>query len=158
MVSRQEITDAVADLINCGLLRKKTMKKVGKNGRFSEMFLPGAKNTILLPGADYKVFAEMPFERKYYVFNHFTDMDWIDWLRNHTLDDIDLIDLTSDSNTTEALSLLEHRCVAMLYPSKTREFLREMTPAWMEYAETMYEITDDEGERRYWKIVQNWLS
>lgn len=199
MVSSQEITDAVADLINCGLLRKKTMKKVGKNGRFSEMFLPGAKNTILLPGTDYKVFAEMPFERKYCGFNHrwtgkpqptlgcpsdimtekmygesetpstsgtrehssryhFTDMDWIDWLQSYTLDDIDLIDLTSDSNTTEALSLLEHRCVAMLYPSKTREFLRKMPPAWMEYAETMYEITDDEGERRYWKIVQNWLS
>lgn len=199
MVSSQEITDAVADLINCGLLRKKTMKKVGKNGRFSEMFLPGAKNTILLPGADYKVFAEMPFERKCCGFNHrwtgkpqptldcpsdimtekvygesetpstsgtrehssryhFTDMDWIDWLRNHTLDDIDLIDLTSDSNITEALSLLEHRCVAMLYPKKTREFLRKMPPAWMEYAETMYEITDDEGERRYWKLVQNWLS
>lgn len=155
MVSSQEITDAVADLINCGLLRKKTMKKVGKNGRFSEMFLPGAKNTILLPGADYKVFAEMPFERKCCGFNHFTDMDWIDWLRSRTPDDIDQ---TPDSNITEALSLLEHRCVAMLYPKKTREFLRKMPPAWMEYAETMYEITDDEGERRYWKLVQNWLS
>lgn len=155
IVSRQEIADAVADLINCGLLRKKTMKKVGKNGRFSEIFLPGAKNTVLLPGADYKVFAEMPFERKCCGFNHFTDMDWIDWLRSRTPDDIDQ---TPDSNITEALSLLEHRCVAMLYPKKTREFLRKMPPAWMEYAETMYEITDDEGERRYWKLVQNWLS
>ena len=155
IVSRQEITDAVADLINCGLLRKKTMKKVGKNGRFSEIFLPGAKNTVLLPGVDYKVFAEMPFERKCCEFNHFTDMDWIDWLRSRTPDDINQ---TPDSNITEALSLLEHRCVAMLYPKKTREFLRKMPPAWMEYAETMYEITDDEGERRYWKLVQNWLS
>lgn len=155
IVSKQEITDAVADLINCGLLRKKTMKKVGKNGRFSEIFLPGAKNTVLLPGADYKVFAEMPFERKCCGFNHFTDMDWIDWLRSRTPDNLDQ---TPDSNITEALSLLEHRCVAMLYPKKTREFLRKMPPAWMEYAETMYEITDDEGERRYWKIVQNWLS
>ena len=82
-------------------------------------------------------------------------MDWIDWLRSRTPDDIDQ---TPDSNITEALSLLEHRCVAMLYPKKTREFLRKMPPAWMEYAETMYEITDDEGERRYWKLVQNWLS
>ena len=155
IVSRQEITDAVTDLINCGLLRKKTMKKVGKNGRCSEIFLPGAKNTVLLPGADYKVFAEMPFERKCCGFNHFTDMDWIDWLRSRTPDDIDQ---TPDSNITEALSLLEHRCVAMLYPKKTREFLRKMPPAWMEYAETMYEITDDEGERRYWKLVQNWIS
>lgn len=155
IVSRQEITDAVADLINCGLLRKKTMKKVGKNGRFSEIFLPGAKNTVLLPGTDYKVFAEMPFERKCCGFNHFTDMDWIDWLRSRTPDDIDQ---APDSNITEVLSLLEHRCVVMLYPKKTREFLRKMPPAWMEYAETMYEITDDEGERRYWKLVQNWLS
>lgn len=155
IVSRQEITNAVADLINCGLLRKKTMKKVGKNGRFSEIFLPGAKNTVLLSGADYKVFAEMPFERKCCGFNHFTDMDWIDWLRNRTPDDIDQ---APDSNITEVLSLLEHRCVVMLYPKKTREFLRKMPPAWMEYAETMYEITDDEGERRYWKLVQNWLS
>lgn len=155
IVSKQEVTDAVEDLINCGLLRKKTMKKVGKNGRFSEMFLPGVKNIVLLPGADYKIFAEMTFERKDCEFNHFTDMDWIDWLRNRMPDDIGP---ASDSNTAEALSLLEHRCVTMLYSSKTREFLRKMPPAWMEYAETMYEITDDEGERRYWKVVQNWLS
>ena len=151
IVSKQEVTDAVEDLINCGLLRKKTMKKVGKNGRFSEMFLPEGKNIVLLPGADYKIFAEMTFERKDCEFNDFTDMDWIDWLKNR-------IDLTSEDDAAKALPLLEHHCVSMLYSSKTREFLRKMPPAWMEYAETMYEITDDEGERRYWKIVQNWLS
>lgn len=151
IVSRQEIADAVEDLINCGLLRKKTMKKIGKNGRFSEMFLPGAKNTVLLPGADYKVFAEMPFERKQRDFEDFTDMDWIDLLKNR-------MDSVSEDDAAKTLPLLEHRCVSMLYPNKTRELMGKMPLTWMEYAETMYEITDDEGEKRYWKTVQRWLS
>ena len=154
MLSMSGIVTAVNDLVNCGLLRK-TDEKIftgnGKGGRYGEEFLPNAKNTILKPGDDYRIFAELPFERKYDILG-FTDMDWIDWLKNRQDEEIN-----DETTSTEMMNILEHSIVVLSCKDEMKLFLDGRPQSWRDYIETMEEMAEDKGEKEYWKTVQTMI-
>lgn len=154
MLSMSGMVTAVNDLVNCGLLRK-TDEKIftgnGKGGRYGEEFLPNAKNTILKPGDDYRIFAELPFERKYAI-SEFTDIDWIDWLKNRQDEEIN-----DETTNTEMMNILEHSIVVLSCKDEMKLFLDGRPQSWRDYIETMEEMTEDKGEKEYWKTVQSMI-
>lgn len=154
MLSMSGIVTAVNDLVNCGLLKKideKIFTGKGKGGRYGEEFLPNAKNAILKPGDDYVIFAELPFERKYTI-SEFTDIDWIDWLKNRQNEE-----LNDKTANTEMMNILEHSIVVLSCKDEMRLFLSERPQSWCDYIETMEEMAEDKGEKEYWKAVQTMI-
>lgn len=154
MLSMSGVVTAVNDLVSCGLLKKideKIFTGKGKDGRYGEEFLPNAKNTILKPGDDYVIFAKLPFERKYTI-SEFTDIDWIDWLKNRQNEE-----LNDKTANTEMMNILEHSIVVLSCKDEMRLFLSERPQSWCDYIETMEEMTEDKGEKEYWKTVQSMI-
>ena len=154
MLSISGVVAAVNDLVSCGLLKKideKIFTGKGKGGRYGEEFLPNAKNAILKPGDDYRIFAELPFERKYDILG-FTDMDWIDWLKNRRDEEIN-----DETTSTEMMNILEHSIVVLSYKDEMKLFLDGRPQSWRDYIETMEEMAEDKGEKEYWKTVQSMI-
>ena len=154
MLNMSGVVAAVNDLVSCGLLRKideKIFTGKGKGGRYGEEFLPNTKNTILKPGDDYRIFAELPFERKCDILG-FTDMDWIDWLKNRQNEEFD-----DRTTSTEMMNILEHSIVVLSCKKEMRLFLNGRPQSWRDYIETMEEMAEDKGEKEYWKTVQSML-
>ena len=161
MFGFDDVVQAVNDLIMCGLLRKTDKKTFA--GRCGEEFAPRAKNMILKPGADYMIFAQLPFKRKF-DFSEFSDIDWLDWIKYRKTEWNDMGDeavlLPTKSGNEELcseLSIFEHSPVVLSCPDEMRAFLTGRPQTWVDYVLTMKEIAETDGEKRYWLMVRRMM-
>ena len=161
MFGFDDVVQAVNDLIMCGLLRKTDKKTF--TGRYSEEFAPRAKNMTLKPGTDYMIFAQLPFKRKF-DFSEFSDIDWLDWIKYRKTEWQDVGDeavlLPTKSGNEELcseLSIFEHSSVVLSCPDEMRVFLTGRPQTWVDYALTMNEIAETDGEKRYWLMVRRMM-
>lgn len=148
MFGFNDVVQAVNDLIMCGLLRKTDKKTF--TGRCGEEFAPRAKNMILKPGTDYMIFAQLPFKRKF-DFSEFSDIDWLDWIKYRKTEWQDAGD------EAVLLPIFEHSPVVLSCPDEMRAFLIGRPQTWVDYALTMNEIAETDGEKRYWLMVRRMM-
>lgn len=56
------------------------------------------------------------------------------------------------------LSIFEHSPVVLSCPNEMRAFLTGRPQTWVDYALTMNEIAETDGEKRYWLFVRRLIS
>lgn len=117
----------------------------------------------LKPGTDYMIFAQLPFKRKF-DFSEFSDIDWLDWIKYRKTEWQDVGDeavlLPTKSGNEELcseLSIFEHSPVVLSCPDEMRAFLTGRPQTWVDYALTMNEIAETDGEKRYWLMVRRMM-
>ena len=106
---------------------------------------------ILKPGADYMIFAQLPFKRKF-DFSEFSDIDWLDWIKYRKTEWNDMGD------EAVLLPIFEHSPVVLSCPDEMRAFLTGRPQTWADYVLTMKEIAETDGEKRYWLFVRRLMS
>lgn len=90
-------------------------------------------------------FKRLEYRRLHNEYTDFSDLDWIEYIKQCVADGI-------KNRTQEQISILEHKSIFILYPDKTKEFLKYAPDDWKQYASMMYELATSH-EKEYWKMI-----